>query len=80
MKFILIPTSLGAVLHPIMLNKFFNGPVGFHNGVRISASLNAFLLLVAALITKPRLPPKEAQRFPIGKWLKEPAYLVFLFG
>ncbi|KAF9011756.1 hypothetical protein BDQ17DRAFT_1344765 [Cyathus striatus] len=47
----------GAVVHPIMLNQLINGSVGFHNGVRISAALNVFLLIIASFIMRPGLPP-----------------------
>ncbi|KAJ2926964.1 hypothetical protein H1R20_g10157, partial [Candolleomyces eurysporus] len=73
------PGKTGAVLHPIMLNKFFNGRVGFHNGIRISAALNIFLLLAAFAMMRTRLPPKNIQRFPVEDWiLKEPEYTLAL--
>ncbi|KAG2015229.1 monocarboxylate permease, variant 2 [Coprinopsis cinerea AmutBmut pab1-1] len=71
--------ALGSVLHPIMLNKLFtNEAIGFHNGVRISAGINTFLYLVAVALMKTRLPPRPAQRYPIGEWLKESAYVVLV--
>ncbi|KIM38503.1 hypothetical protein M413DRAFT_30053 [Hebeloma cylindrosporum] len=73
-------SALGAVVHPIMLNKLINGHVGFHMAVRISASLNTFLLVVAGCLMRTRLPPKEIQRFPIIQWLKEPAYSIFILS
>ncbi|KAF8148677.1 MFS general substrate transporter [Crassisporium funariophilum] len=74
-------SALGAVIHPIMLNKLFNGPVGFQNGVRISGALNVFLLVIAAFVIRPRLPPKASHhRFPIWQWMKEPAYLACIVG
>jgi MFS family permease len=42
-------TSLGAVIHPIMLNHLFNGHVGFSRGVLVSAGFVSTLLLVAHL-------------------------------
>ena len=69
---------IGAVVHPIMLNKLINGPVGFHYAVRISAAFNVFLLVVAASFMRTRLPPKEVQQFPVIQWLREPAYLAFV--
>ncbi|KAK0435214.1 major facilitator superfamily domain-containing protein [Armillaria borealis] len=50
-------SGLGGVIQPIMLNKLFHGPVGFHNGVRISAAFNAGLLLIAIPLMRTRLPP-----------------------
>ncbi|PPQ71856.1 hypothetical protein CVT26_007015 [Gymnopilus dilepis] len=73
-------SALGAVIHPIMLNKLINGPVGFHNGVRISAAMNTVLLIAATLLTRTRLPPKAQQTFPVKKWLKEPPYLAIIIG
>ncbi|KAF8882756.1 MFS general substrate transporter [Gymnopilus junonius] len=72
--------ALGAVIHPIMLNRLINGPVGFHNGVRISAAMNTVLLLVACWLTRTRLAPKSQQNFLIMKWAREPQYLSLLIG
>jgi MFS family permease len=69
-------SAVGGILHPILVNKLVNGPVGFHNAVRISASMNVSLLILAACLMRTRLPPKpKAQEFPVMQWLKEPAYL-----
>ncbi|KDR69925.1 hypothetical protein GALMADRAFT_76714 [Galerina marginata CBS 339.88] len=73
-------SALGAIIHPIMLNRLINGSVGFHNGVRISAAMNVFLLAVASCLMRTRLPPKEKQTFPILQWVREPAYLALLVG
>jgi hypothetical protein len=69
---------IGAFVHPIMLNRLINGHVGFHNAVKISASFNVFLLVVAGCLMRTRLPPKKLQRFPVIEWLKEPGYLAFV--
>lgn len=67
--------STGAVVQPIMLNKFFNGNVGFHNGVRISAGINIILLVLATFLACTRLPPKKTQiAVSIPSLLREPAY------
>ena len=69
----------GAIVHPILLNHLFDGNVGFHNGVRISATLNTILLLIAFALMRTRLPPKEAQTFPVLHWaFKEINYGVAL--
>ncbi|PPQ65140.1 hypothetical protein CVT24_003230 [Panaeolus cyanescens] len=79
-------SALGAVLHPIMLNRLFSNPkIGFHNGVRISAGLNLTLLLVALALMRTRLPPKgtSVSASQIKQWLnpkKDPAYVAFLLG
>ncbi|KAG2017460.1 monocarboxylate permease [Coprinopsis cinerea AmutBmut pab1-1] len=73
-------SALGAILHPIMLNRLFHSHLGFHNGVRVSACINVTLLVVASLIMRTRLPPKAVQKFPIIEWLKEPPYLLLLIA
>ncbi|KAJ7239515.1 major facilitator superfamily domain-containing protein, partial [Mycena rebaudengoi] len=51
-------TPLGAIVHPIPLNKkLHNGQIGFGNAVRISAGINSTLLLLACILVRPRLPP-----------------------
>ncbi|RXW23621.1 hypothetical protein EST38_g2227 [Candolleomyces aberdarensis] len=54
-----------------MLNKLFSGRVGFHNGIRISAGLNVFLLLLSFALMRTRLPPKPVHHFPIRQWVFE---------
>ena len=59
-----------------MLNKLFHDSVGFHNGVRVSAALNTFLLIVANLIVRTRLPPKKEGRvIPIKDFARDPPYV-----
>ncbi|KAJ7662826.1 MFS general substrate transporter [Mycena polygramma] len=52
-------SSLGAVVHPILLNNMFHR-LGFANAVRASAGLVSGLLLMACLLMRPRLPPATA--------------------
>ncbi|KAG1731642.1 major facilitator superfamily domain-containing protein [Suillus paluster] len=52
-------SSLGATVHPIMLNKLLNGPTGFSNGVRASAGFISALLLIACLCMRTRLDPPK---------------------
>ncbi|KAJ6563310.1 MFS general substrate transporter [Mycena vulgaris] len=61
-------SSLGAVVHPIMLNNTFHH-LGFANAVRASAGLVSGLLLIACVIMHPRLPPSAVQ-FPFWKSLR----------
>jgi len=71
----------GGTLHPILLNKLFHGPVGFHNGVRISAGLNTFLLIIANLIMRTRIPPKKVgSAVPIAKFARDPPYVFTVIG
>ncbi|KAJ6461855.1 MFS general substrate transporter [Mycena vitilis] len=51
-------SSLGSVVHPIMLNNLFRS-LGFANGVRTSAGLVGGLLIIACLLMRPRLPPPD---------------------
>jgi MCP family monocarboxylic acid transporter-like MFS transporter 10 len=72
---------LGAVIHPIMLNKLFHGPIGFQNGVRISAALNCGLLIIANLMMRTRLPPKSTgTSLPIAAFARDPPYLLAVIG
>ncbi|KAG1903097.1 major facilitator superfamily domain-containing protein [Suillus fuscotomentosus] len=57
MAFVTLGSSLGAIVHPIMLNNLLNGRLGFANGVRASAGLLSALLLIACLCMRPRLDP-----------------------
>ncbi|KAG1820096.1 major facilitator superfamily domain-containing protein [Suillus variegatus] len=57
MTFVATGSSLGAIIHPIMLNNLLNGPLGFSNGVRISAGLISIFLLTACLCMRTRLDP-----------------------
>ncbi|KAG1768742.1 major facilitator superfamily domain-containing protein [Suillus placidus] len=50
-------TSLGAMIHPIMLNRLLNGTVGFTSGVRASAGFVSALLLIACLFMRTRELP-----------------------
>lgn len=58
MGIVVAGASLGAILHPIMLNNLINGRLGFANGVRASAGLISGLLLIANLLMRTRLPPQ----------------------
>ncbi|KAF9482970.1 MFS general substrate transporter [Pholiota conissans] len=74
-------SAVGAVIHPIMLNRLINGSIGFHNAVRISAAMNVSLLLVAVSLMRTRLPPKEkSSTFPVRTWLRQPAYLLLVLS
>ncbi|KAG1888560.1 major facilitator superfamily domain-containing protein [Suillus subluteus] len=57
LTFVASGSSLGATIHPIMLNNLLNGPLGFSNGVRASAGLVSVLLLIACLCMRTRLDP-----------------------
>ncbi|KAI0779973.1 MFS general substrate transporter [Fomes fomentarius] len=53
-------SSLGAVVHPIMLNNLLNNPsVGFATAARANAGMITGLLFIACLLTRTRLPPSD---------------------
>ncbi|KAJ7464862.1 major facilitator superfamily domain-containing protein [Mycena galericulata] len=54
-------SSLGSVVHPIMLNNTFRSGLGFGGAVRASAGLVSGLLLIACVLMRPRLPPLHSQ-------------------
>ncbi|KAF8205980.1 major facilitator superfamily domain-containing protein [Mycena galopus ATCC 62051] len=58
-------SSLGAVLHPIMLNHTLHSSMGFANAVRASAGLISGLLLIACFLVRTRLPPTKQ---PLNLW------------
>ncbi|KAK0458984.1 major facilitator superfamily domain-containing protein [Desarmillaria tabescens] len=77
-------SGLGGVIQPIMLNKLFHGPVGFHNGVRISAAFNAGLLLIAIALVRTRLPPSSKKEGSIlldmSHFFREGTYATTVVG
>lgn len=52
-------SSIGAVVHSIMLNNLIKNGVGFAWGVRAAAFLDLALLLIANLVMKTRLPSRR---------------------
>ncbi|TEB18981.1 MFS general substrate transporter [Coprinellus micaceus] len=55
--------SLGAIVHPILLNKLFAMPeLGFVRTVRASAAMVSGLLIVACLLIRQREKPGDRQR------------------
>ncbi|KAG1840777.1 MFS general substrate transporter [Suillus tomentosus] len=57
MTFVATGSPLGAIIHPIMLNNLLNSPLGFANGVRVSAGFTSLFLLTACLCMRTRLDP-----------------------
>ncbi|KAG2130615.1 major facilitator superfamily domain-containing protein [Suillus bovinus] len=60
MTLVIPGSSLGAIIHPIMLNNLLNGHLGFANTVRASAGFLSALLLIACLCMRTRLDPPTA--------------------
>ncbi|KXN84420.1 Riboflavin transporter MCH5 [Leucoagaricus sp. SymC.cos] len=76
-------SAVGGFVHPIMLNQLFHGPLGFHNGVRVSAAMNIGLLAIGLLLVRTRLPPSNAPRNTFSSmkvFLRDPPYLATVFG
>lgn len=75
---------MGGALHPIMLNVWFHGSVGFHNGVRASAGLNGILLIISVILMKPRLPPSSKKVGSIlnsfSMFLRDLPYVITILG
>jgi len=81
MGFVAAGVALGGVVHTILLNHLFFGPIGFAKGVRISAGINLFLYFIANLMMKPRLPPKQGgSAFPLGRYMRDLPYLFVVIG
>lgn len=75
--------SLGAMLHPIMLNHTLNGHLGFANATRANAGLMAGCLSLACFITRPRLPFTTHQpdlRMLAWKFVKDGPYVCYIGG
>lgn len=62
-------SSIGGLVHPLLLNYFFRGEIGFRWGVRISAFFNLGLLLIGNAMMSTTLPPN-----PRGSFSKQIAY------
>ncbi|KAJ7171193.1 MFS general substrate transporter [Mycena filopes] len=80
-------SSLGAVVHPIMLNHTLRrrpGQVGFGSAVRASAGLVSGLLLLACLLLRTRLPPAPRRSLNFGETVRrfagDRAYVVATIG
>lgn len=71
------------MIHPILLNKLIHGPIGFHNGVRISTGLNTVLFIIANLVMRTRLPPTKKSNgssVPLVAFARDTPYLFAVFG
>lgn len=63
MSIVAAGSSLGAVVHPLMLNNTLNGSLGFAGATRANAGLMTGMLIVAYSLMQPRLPtPTRAPR------------------
>lgn len=75
-------SSLGSIIHPIMLNNLFKR-IGFANAARANAGLISGMLLISCLLMRTRLPLNP---HPIGirealvKFSKDRPYLLATVG
>ncbi|KAJ7727338.1 MFS general substrate transporter [Mycena olivaceomarginata] len=75
--------SLGAVVHPIMLNNTLHTSLSFPNSVRASAGLITGTLLIACSMMHPRLqPPSSHLPFwkSLGRFVRDKAYIFSTLG
>ncbi|KAG1733986.1 major facilitator superfamily domain-containing protein [Suillus lakei] len=83
MAFAATGSSLGAIIHPIMLNNLLNGPVGFANGVRASAALISAFLLIACICMRTRLdPPATPVNYMVAarKCIRDVPFVLMIAG
>ncbi|KAG2133321.1 major facilitator superfamily domain-containing protein [Suillus clintonianus] len=83
MAFVASGSSLGAIVHPIMLNNLLNGPVGFANGVRASAGLVSVFLVIACLCMRTRLhPPAKPVNYIVAarKCIRDVPFVLMVAG
>ncbi|TDL20275.1 MFS general substrate transporter [Rickenella mellea] len=75
-------SSIGGLVHPIMLNNLFHGNAGFANGVRTSAGMTLGLLIIAGALMRTRLPPKPTDALlpALRKFSKDIPYVSAVLG
>jgi hypothetical protein len=85
MTFVAAGSSLGAIVHPIMLNNLFASHLGFQGAVRASAGLVTGVLFIACLLLRPRFLPKSTVAKPsmwklAQKFYQEWSYIAISLG
>ncbi|KAG2746604.1 MFS general substrate transporter [Suillus brevipes Sb2] len=82
MSLVMSGTSLGSMIHPIMLNHLLNGTVGFARGVRASAGFVSALLLIACLSMRTRgLPvPTVGYTTVVRKCSRDVLFILMTIG
>jgi len=77
-------SSLGSIVHPIMLNNTLHGSLGFAKATRISAGMVSILLLTACILIRTRTPPSNQPVLKIRKCLhkfsRDKAYVASIIG
>ena len=84
MSLVATGTSLGTIVHPIMLNNTLHGSLGFANATRISAGMTSILLLTACILIRTRTPPSNRPVLDIRKCLykfsRDKPYVACMIG
>ncbi|KAJ8508685.1 hypothetical protein ONZ45_g9058 [Pleurotus djamor] len=81
MSVVVLGTSIGGIIFPILLNHLFESSLGFTWGVRVSAFLCLVLLVVAnlLLIDNPSLK-SQAEQPSVKKIAKDVPFWIFILG
>ena len=84
MSFAATGSSLGTIVHPIMLNNTLHGSLGFANATRISAGMISILLLTACILIRTGTPPSNQpvleMRKCLYKFSKDKPYVMSTIG
>lgn len=75
-------SSLGAIIHPIMLNNTL-GSLGFGNAVRASAGLVTGMLSIGCFLMRTRLPPPQHKtdfKKALQKFSRDGAFIAATLG
>ncbi|PPQ96481.1 hypothetical protein CVT26_010475 [Gymnopilus dilepis] len=77
-------SALGGAIHPILLNTWFHGSLGFHSGVKASAGICGGLFAISLVLMKPRYPPNRRKPISIlhslRVFLKDVPYVIMALG
>ncbi len=77
-------SSVGAIIHPIMLNNLLYTRLGFANSVRASAGLVTVCQLIGCSLIRERNSVRTANPPPmwqsLKRYAKEPAYVALSLG
>jgi len=71
MSLVATGSSLGAIVHPIMLNNTLHGSLGFAKATRLSAGMISILLLTACILIRTRTPLSNQPVLDIRKYLNK---------
>ena len=84
MSLVATGSSLGAIVHPIMLNNTLHSSLGFAKATRISAGMISILLLTACILIRTKTPPSNRPVLEIKeclyKFSRDKAYVAFTIG